>query len=87
MGSWDDNGSVRSGACVGRDMDSIKSLNPVVCGSGCCCKLLGAVDDVNKLANTLLLVLPVLVELQLPLQLPVNPVTNGSGFSTVGLES
>lgn len=46
-----------------------------------------AVDDANKLANTLLLVLPVLDELQLPLQLPVNPAINCGGLFKTGLES
>lgn len=58
-------------------------MNPIVCG----CKFFDALDDANKLANTLLLVLPVLVEVQLPLQLPVTAVSCGGELSKTTLES
>lgn len=68
-------------------MDRIKSLNPIVCcDCDCGCKIFDAVDDANKLANTLLLVLPVFVEAQLPLQLPVT-TTIGGELSRTGLDS
>ena len=69
MGS-EDEGPARSAGCSGRPMALMRSVNAGVCD----CRLPDAVDEANKLANTLLLVPPLLVELVLLLQLPFRAV-------------
>lgn len=80
MGSVDE-GRASSVGGSGRAIARIKSVNAGVCGV---CKLADAVEEANKLANTLQLVLPLLLELVVLLQLPFKPVAAAGASSTIG---
>lgn len=79
MGSVEEDG-VSSVGRSGRVMTRLKPENPVAWG---CCKLADAVDETNKLANALLLVVPLLLELVLLLQLAFRPVAAGGASSKI----
>lgn len=70
IGSIEEDGA-KSAGCSGWAMARIKSVN----AGGC--KFADVVEEANRLANTLLLVLPLLLELELVLQLPFNPAAVG----------
>lgn len=70
IGSIEEDGA-KSVGCSGRAIAWIKSVKTGCCGG---CKLVDVVEDANKLANTALVVLPLLLELVVQLELPFSPV-------------
>lgn len=73
IGSIEEDGA-RSAGWSGRPMARIRSVNA---GGWEGCKFADAVEEANKLANTLLLVLPLLLELVMLLELPFKPSSDG----------
>ena len=80
MGSVEE-GRERSVGGSGRPIARIRSVNA---GVWAVCKLADAVEEANRLANTLQLALPLLLELVVLAQLPFRPVVAGASFTICG---
>lgn len=69
---------------VGRSGGAMALIKSVSTGVWEGCKVADAVEEANKLANTLLLLVPVLLELLLLLQLPFKAAERGASSTTCG---